>query len=78
MDFSPPQVLDVNENLHAPVFSSMVVASRVREAAAPHTPVVAAPATDADTEQRDALLTYSLEGGVPFYVDQTGNYTLYI
>ncbi|CAL4114550.1 unnamed protein product, partial [Meganyctiphanes norvegica] len=68
-DGSPPmkahchviiQVVDVNENIHAPVFGQDVVETTVSEATPPHTLVVSVPALDADQNVLDATVTYRL------------------
>ncbi|XP_037803520.1 fat-like cadherin-related tumor suppressor homolog [Penaeus monodon] len=70
------QVVDVDENVHAPVFGQDVAEAAVLESSAPHTLVASVPALDADLNPADAAVTYSLvgpEGRGVFYIDQKGD-----
>ncbi|MCL4139039.1 UNVERIFIED_CONTAM: hypothetical protein GTU68_050192, partial [Idotea baltica] len=72
------QVIDVNENVHAPVFGQDVLEASVSEGAPPHSLVASAPARDGDLNLNpsDAAVSYSLvgaEGIGLFYIDQKGN-----
>ncbi|KAK4320509.1 hypothetical protein Pmani_008636 [Petrolisthes manimaculis] len=67
------QVVDVDENVHAPVFMKDVEEAEVLESAAPHTLVATFSAVDGDTNQADSAISYSLvgpEGRGVFYIDQ--------
>ncbi|XP_045885762.1 protocadherin Fat 2 [Micropterus dolomieu] len=56
------QVLDVNENVHRPVFSKFVYEAGVMEDAAVGTPVVTLTASDKDLG-RDGVVRYHIHGG---------------
>lgn len=67
--------MDVNENIHAPVFGRDFVETSVPESASPHTLVTSVPAVDGDLGVLDSAVTYSLfgnEGRGLFYIDQHG------
>ncbi|KAI8439844.1 hypothetical protein MSG28_001313 [Choristoneura fumiferana] len=69
------EVLDVDENQHAPAFAERVLAAGVREDAAPGAQVLAAAAEDADPPGRDSRLAYYIVGGsgmAHFSIDDTG------
>lgn len=69
------QVVDVDENVHTPVFMKDVEEARVAESAPPHTLVGTFSAVDADSNPNDAFVSYSLvgpEGRGVFYIDHTG------
>lgn len=69
------EVLDVDENRHAPAFAEPVLAGAVREDAAPGARVLAAVAEDADPPGRDSRLAYYVVGGsgmAHFSIDDTG------
>ncbi|XP_059061183.1 fat-like cadherin-related tumor suppressor homolog, partial [Achroia grisella] len=70
------EVVDVDENAHAPLFADhAVVAGAVREDAARGAVVVTAAAADADPPGRDSRLAYYLVGGsgmAHFSIDDTG------
>lgn len=74
------QVVDVDENVHSPVFMKDVEQAQVLESAPPHTLVGTYTAVDGDSNPNDAAITYSLvgsEGRGVFYIDQKGSiYTL--
>ncbi|XP_069696735.1 fat-like cadherin-related tumor suppressor homolog [Periplaneta americana] len=57
------EVVDVNENLHAPVFDDFVVAASVRENQPVGTLVTTVRATDADPRGDDSRISYSIRGG---------------
>ena len=73
-------VTDVNENLHAPVFSDFVVRGEVAEGLPVNTTVMQVTATDADSDNPSAIpgdytLTYSIKDGSGlglFNIDNTG------
>nr|XP_053631087.1 fat-like cadherin-related tumor suppressor homolog isoform X2 [Cherax quadricarinatus] len=70
------QVVDVDENVHAPVFMKDVEQAQVLESAPPHTLVATFSAVDGDHNPADAAITYSLvgsEGRGVFYIDQKGS-----
>ncbi|XP_063848744.1 fat-like cadherin-related tumor suppressor homolog isoform X3 [Scylla paramamosain] len=70
------QVVDVDENVHTPVFMKDVEEARVLESAPPHTLVGTFSAVDGDSNPADAFVTYSLvgpEGRGVFYIDHTGS-----
>lgn len=72
---SAPQVVDVDENVHTPVFMKDVEEARVVESAPPNTLVGTFSAVDGDSNPADAFVRYSLvgpEGRGVFYIDQTG------
>ncbi|KAK8732903.1 hypothetical protein OTU49_017456, partial [Cherax quadricarinatus] len=56
------QVVDVDENVHAPVFMKDVEQAQVLESAPPHTLVATFSAVDGDHNPADAAITYSLVG----------------
>lgn len=56
-------IVDVNENLHAPIFSELVVAGEVSENAAVGTDVIQVVAVDADPIGEDSRVGYSIRGG---------------
>ncbi|XP_076056118.1 FAT atypical cadherin kugelei isoform X2 [Oratosquilla oratoria] len=69
------QVVDVNENVHSPVFGHDVLMANVSEGSPPHTHVLTVTALDADLAPADAAVSYSLvgaEGQGIFYIDQKG------
>lgn len=57
------EIVDVNENLHAPVFDDFVVSARVRENQPIGTIVTTVRAKDADPPGGDSRLGYSIRGG---------------
>ncbi|XP_064094852.1 fat-like cadherin-related tumor suppressor homolog isoform X3 [Macrobrachium nipponense] len=70
------QVVDVDENIHTPVFGLDVLEASVLESAPPHTLVASVPAVDGDQNPADSALSYSLvgsEGNGVFYIDQKGD-----
>ncbi|XP_042222155.1 fat-like cadherin-related tumor suppressor homolog isoform X3 [Homarus americanus] len=70
------QVVDVDENVHAPVFMKDVEQTIVLESSPPHTLVATYSAVDGDPNPADAAITYSLvgsEGRGVFYIDQKGS-----
>ncbi|XP_047735556.1 fat-like cadherin-related tumor suppressor homolog, partial [Hyalella azteca] len=70
------EVLDVNENIHAPTFGRDVAEVRVPESLPPHSLLLAAPAVDGDINPLDAAITYSILGQQSkglFYIDQQGD-----
>ncbi|CAH1993276.1 unnamed protein product [Acanthoscelides obtectus] len=56
-------VVDVNENLHAPVFSDFVLAGKVRENMPIGSWVMRVNASDADPPGMDSTVEYSIRGG---------------
>lgn len=73
------EVLDVDENWHAPAFPERAAAASVREDAAPGTAVTSLQARDADAPGPDSKLSYYMLGGsgMPhFTVDDAGQYHL--
>ncbi|KAG0714708.1 Fat-like cadherin-related tumor suppressor [Chionoecetes opilio] len=69
------QVVDVDENVHTPVFMKDVEEARVAESSPPDTLVGTFSAVDADANPADAFVTYSLvgpEGRGVFVIDQSG------
>lgn len=70
------EVVDVDENAHAPVFEdAAVLTARVKEDAPRGTLVLEATATDADPPGRDSRLAYYIVGGsgmAHFSIDDTG------
>lgn len=56
-------VVDVNENVHAPVFSEPVVTGTVVENRPSGTVVLRLNATDADAADDDSKVGYSIRGG---------------
>ncbi|XP_072941921.1 fat-like cadherin-related tumor suppressor homolog [Epargyreus clarus] len=70
------EVLDVDENAHAPVFADrLALAAAVREDAAPGARVLAAAAADADAPGRDSRLAYYIVAGsgmAHFSIDDAG------
>lgn len=67
--------MDVDENVHTPVFMKDVEEARVVESAPPNTLVGTFSAVDGDSNPSDAFVSYSLvgpEGRGVFYIDQTG------
>lgn len=77
------EIVDVDENMYAPVFADpAVLTARVPEDAPRGTVVLAATATDADPPGRDSRLAYYIVGGsgmAHFSIDDTGtvSYTKY-
>ncbi|KAF2369114.1 Cadherin [Trinorchestia longiramus] len=70
------EVLDVNENMHAPMFGRNVVEVAVPESLPPHSLVLSVPAVDKDLNLLDAKVTYSItgtQGRGLFYIDQQGD-----
>lgn len=57
------EIVDVNENLHPPVFSDFVLEGSVRENQAVGTEVLVVKATDADPPGLDSKISYSIRGG---------------
>lgn len=57
------EVVDVNENLHAPVFGDFVVSATVLENQPVGTLVTTVHATDADPRGDDSRVSYSIRGG---------------
>lgn len=57
------EVVDVNENLHAPLFDDFVVSATVRENQPVGTLVTTVRATDADPRGDDSRVSYSIRGG---------------
>jgi protocadherin Fat 1/2/3 len=57
------EVVDVNENLHAPLFDDFVVSASVRENQPVGTLVTTVRATDADPPGDDSRVAYSIRGG---------------
>ncbi|KAJ9575146.1 hypothetical protein L9F63_025901, partial [Diploptera punctata] len=57
------EVVDVNENLHAPVFEDFVIAASVRENQPTGTLVTTVRATDDDPRGDDSRISYSIRGG---------------
>ncbi|XP_068085237.1 fat-like cadherin-related tumor suppressor homolog [Anabrus simplex] len=57
------EVVDVNENLHAPVFEDFVLEAAVKENQPPGTLVTTVRATDADPKGDDSKISYSIRGG---------------
>ncbi|CAH1634963.1 unnamed protein product [Spodoptera littoralis] len=76
LDFEERQVVDVDENAHAPQFSDhAVLAGSVREDAERATVVLTAAASDADPPGRDSRLAYYIVAGsgmAHFSVDDAG------
>lgn len=76
------EVVDVDENMHAPAFTDPVVlTTSVPEDAPRGTVVLAATATDADPPGRDSRLAYYIVGGsgmAHFSIDDAGteSYTM--
>lgn len=70
------EVVDVDENMHAPAFADpAVLTASVPEDAPRGTVVLAATATDADPPGRDSRLAYYIVGGsgmAHFSIDDTG------
>ncbi|XP_063375219.1 fat-like cadherin-related tumor suppressor homolog [Cydia amplana] len=69
------EVLDVDENAHAPTFAERVLTGSVREDAPIGTKALHALATDADPPGRDSRLAYYIVGGsgmAHFSIDDTG------
>lgn len=70
------EVVDVDENMHAPAFSDpAVLTASVPEDAQRGTTVLVATATDADPPGRDSRLAYYIVGGsgmAHFSIDDTG------
>lgn len=70
------EVVDVDENMHAPAFADpSVLTASVPEDAPRGTVVLAATATDADPPGRDSRLAYYIVGGsgmAHFSIDDTG------
>lgn len=73
------EVIDVDENTHAPAWDAHdVLAGSVREDAPRGTRVLAAPAADADPPGRDSRLAYYIVAGsgmAHFSVDDAGTST---
>nr|CAD7448921.1 unnamed protein product [Timema bartmani] len=57
------EIVDVNENLHAPEFDDFVVAASVKENQPVGTLVTTVHATDADPPGDDSVVGYSIRGG---------------
>jgi protocadherin Fat 1/2/3 len=57
------EVVDVNENLHAPLFDDFVVSASIRENQPVGTLVTTVRATDADPPGDDSRVAYSIRGG---------------
>lgn len=76
------EVLDVDENTHAPLFADRtVLLASVPEDAARGTKVLAAAATDADPPGRDSRLAYYIVAGsgmAHFSIDDEGNHHHYM
>ncbi|PIK37077.1 putative protocadherin Fat 1 [Apostichopus japonicus] len=73
------EVIDVNENLHPPVFPDFVITASVEENAEVGREVIAVTATDMD-EGRDGELSYFIRGGSGlgmFMVDKFGKLLLH-
>ncbi|XP_017789017.1 PREDICTED: fat-like cadherin-related tumor suppressor homolog [Habropoda laboriosa] len=74
-------VVDVNENLHAPVFDDFVVSANVFENQPIGTLVTTVHAKDADPLGSDSRIGYTIRGGDGigiFSIDNEGEYTLII
>jgi protocadherin Fat 1/2/3 len=57
------EVVDVNENLHPPLFDDFVVSATVHENQPVETLVITVRATDADPRGDDSRVSYSIRGG---------------
>jgi hypothetical protein len=57
------EVVDVNENLHAPLFDDFVVSASIRENQPVGAQVTTVRATDADPPGDDSRVAYSIRGG---------------
>lgn len=72
------EVVDVNENIHAPHFDDFVILATVRENRPPGTHVTTVRATDEDLPTTDdGRLSYSIRGGDGiglFNIDNQGNH----
>lgn len=71
------EVVDVNENLNAPLFEDFVVAASVLENQPAETLVMTVRATDADPKGDDSKVSYSIRGGDGlglFTIDEEGKY----
>jgi protocadherin Fat 1/2/3 len=74
------EVVDVNENLHAPLFDDFVVSTSVRENQPIGTLVTTVRATDADPPGDDSRVAYSIRGGDGiglFSIDSEGKMKLF-
>ncbi|XP_031780785.1 fat-like cadherin-related tumor suppressor homolog isoform X4 [Nasonia vitripennis] len=70
------EVVDVNENLHAPVFNDFVISASVSENQPLNTLVTQVKAKDADPPGGDSRIGYSIRGGDGvglFSIDDEGN-----
>ncbi|CAL4064237.1 unnamed protein product, partial [Meganyctiphanes norvegica] len=70
------QVVDVNENIHTPVFGQDVLEVNISEDAPLNTLVASVPALDADVNTLDSSVTYHMvgaEGRGIFYINSVGN-----
>ncbi|KAL1114861.1 hypothetical protein AAG570_007685 [Ranatra chinensis] len=75
------EVIDVNENLHAPVFDDFVVSATVPENQPINTLVTSVKATDADPPGDDSRVGYFIKSGDGlgyFNIDNEGKITNYI
>lgn len=74
-------VVDVNENMHAPLFSDLVLNGTVRENQPVGTVVMHVNATDADPPGGDSNIEYSIRGGDGigiFSIDNEGEFKLVV
>ncbi|XP_034945358.1 fat-like cadherin-related tumor suppressor homolog isoform X2 [Chelonus insularis] len=70
------EVVDVNENLHAPVFGDYILSASVSENQPVGTLVTTVHARDADPSEQDSKVSYSIRGGDGmgfFTIDDEGN-----